>query len=98
MPKGRGLTPLLIRTLFYEVANDIYMEKNIAAKYIGHYSQELLKIRNKIYELHGPNISVAELAKQLNMSSSYFKKIYKHFFNISPGQDIIKSGDSRKTG
>jgi len=84
------LLDLKIRTLFYELAENIYHDKK-SLKTTNRHMKDFQDIRNNIYKLHGLDISVSELAKQINMSVSHFKLMYKKIFGVSPGRDIIKS-------
>ena len=79
-----------IRVLLCKIACICHQEKNIPQS-VNHHRKEFTNIRNRIYQLHGPDISIPELAGQLYMSSSYFHRIYKILFNASPGQDMIQS-------
>ena len=79
-----------IRVLLCKTACICHQEKNISQS-VNHYRKEFTNIRNRIYQLYGSDISVSELAEQINMSTSYFHHIYKILFNASPGQDIIQS-------
>ncbi|MCL2157866.1 MAG: helix-turn-helix transcriptional regulator [Oscillospiraceae bacterium] len=84
------LMDLKIREIFYEWAESMHKKRNDDPS-VSRYKNNFFEIRDKIYALHGPDSSIAELAKELNISPSYFKSIYKKLFGISPGQDIINS-------
>jgi len=79
-----------IRVLLCKIACIYHQEKNIPQS-VNHHRKKFTDIRNRIYQLHGPGISISELAGQLYMSASYFHRIYKILFNVSPGQDITQS-------
>jgi AraC family transcriptional regulator of arabinose operon len=79
-----------IKVLLCKIACICHQEKNIPQS-VNHHRKEFTNIRNRIYQLHGPDLSVSELAGQLYMSTSYFHHVYKILFNASPGQDMIRS-------
>ena len=81
-----------LKTLFCKFSDVLYTEQHLSDKLI-RYRQPFVEIRNSIYNFSAfnPDKNVNELAKSLNISTSYFQHIYKQLFNVSVMQDIIKS-------
>lgn len=55
----------------------------------GKYYDLLVQLRNHIYSNPSVPWSIGELASRVNMSRSYFQKLYKELFGISVMNDII---------
>lgn len=55
------------------------------------YYTLLLHIRSEIYRWPGKNWHVADMARELAISPSYFQHLYSRTFGISVSKDIIKS-------
>lgn len=55
-----------------------------------HYS-EMLYIRNKFLGSFQNDISINDFAEEVHLSSSFFRHLYKEFFNISPQSDLINA-------
>ena len=66
---------------YYEIAYD----PNLNAPY---YSQ-LTKLRNQIYDDPTGEYSVERFAEELHLSKSYFHRLYKQYFGVSPISDIL---------
>ncbi len=81
-----------LKTLFCKFSDVLNTEKHLSDKLI-RYRQPFVEIRNSIYNFSSfnPDKNVNELAKSLNISTSYFQHIYKQLFEVSVMQDIIKS-------
>lgn len=58
-------------------------------KPVSKYYDPLVSLRNEIYNNPSVLYSVDELAASVNMSRSYFQKLYKELFGISVMNDII---------
>jgi AraC family transcriptional regulator of arabinose operon len=58
-------------------------------KPVGKYYDPLVSLRNEIYNNPSVSWSIGELAASVNMSRSYFQKLYKELFGISVMNDII---------
>lgn len=54
------------------------------------YLSELIHIRRDIQNYEYCPKNVSEIAKKLNISTSYLQHLYKHFFGVSVNQDIIR--------
>ncbi len=86
------IVDMKLKTLFCKFSDVLYTEKNLSDKLI-RYRQSFIEIRNSIYNfsVFNPDKNVNDLAKSLNISTSYFQHIYKQLFEVSVMQDIIKS-------
>ncbi len=81
-----------LKTLFYKFSDILYTEKKLSDN-LNRYRHSFTEIRNSIYNfsIFDPHKNVNELAKSLNISTSYFQHIYKQLFEVPVMQDIIKS-------
>jgi len=81
-----------LKTLLYKFSDVLYTEKNLPDK-LNRYRESFTDIRNSIYNFSSfdPKKNVNELAKSLNISTSYFQHIYKQLFDVPVMQDIIKA-------
>lgn len=52
---------------------------------------ELVKLRKSIYSSPEKEWSVSKMAERVNISSGYLHLMYKHFFNITCIEDVIRS-------
>lgn len=55
------------------------------------YYNELVNLRNAIYDGPANKLTVESLADELHLSKSYFSHIYKKYFNTTPINDAIRS-------
>ena len=55
------------------------------------YYNELVNLRNAIYDSPANKLTVESLADELHLSKSYFSHIYKKYFNTTPINDAIRS-------
>lgn len=80
---------LLMRLLFvkiYELA--AYPSKD--TQIYGYYD-ELLNLRSMIYRHPEEKWSVTRMANQLNLSPSYFQRLYRQTFHVTCNADVIQS-------
>ncbi|OUM97505.1 MAG: DNA-binding protein [Thermobacillus sp. ZCTH02-B1] len=83
------LIDLTVRCLFMKLADlRNRIEPN---KPVGKYYDLLVSLRNEIYNNPSVPWSVGELAARVNMSRSYFQKLYRELFGISVLNDIIQN-------
>lgn len=80
---------LLIKLLFTKISEQI-KDEGLGKQYNSHY-EKLVVLRSKIYSTPAQKWSVAELAKQVNLSPSYFQSLYKETFNVTCIADVIGS-------
>ncbi|MBD2867160.1 helix-turn-helix domain-containing protein [Paenibacillus arenilitoris] len=57
----------------------------------GKYYGEIVKLRNEIYQTPQIFYSIEELAAKVNLSRSYFQRIYTELFGISVHNDMINN-------
>lgn len=78
----------LIRSLLFTWDQELKKGKSEsqAHKYYAAFS----RLRTRIYNAPSLPWSVNEMAKELNVSISYFQHLYKAFFNCSCQQDVIQ--------
>lgn len=70
--------------------SDLYKQSKNNTEKMTKYFSELIDIRKKIQSYEYVPQSVSEVAKKLNISTSYFQHIYKEFFGVSINYDIIR--------
>ena len=58
---------------------------------IGKHYDQFIALRNSIYNAPSVFFTVDELAASLNMSRSYFQKLYKQMFGVSVIDDLIRN-------
>lgn len=78
-----------MRVLFHKFS-DMYKSLLTGGTSYGKYFDELSKIRQNIHNYQYVPDGADEIAKKLNISTSYFQHIYKKLFGVSVNQDIIK--------
>ncbi len=86
------LVDMKMKTLIYKYADILHAESGTAHKY-NRFRKSFGELRNRIYsgsEAAEMN-DITALAKEQNLSISYFEHIYKELFGVPVSQDIIKS-------
>lgn len=78
-----------MRVLFHKFS-DMYKSLLAGGTSYGKYFDELSKIRQNIHNYQYVPGGADEIAKKLNISTSYFQHIYKKLFGVPVNQDIIK--------
>ena len=80
-----------IATAMFLKFSDLYScsEKNSGNK--AKYLEKLVDIRRRIQNFEYWPDGVQELSKLLNISPSYLQHLYKDFFGVSVGQDLINA-------
>lgn len=78
-----------MRVLFHKFS-DMYKSLLAGGTSYGKYFDELSKIRQNIHNYQYVPDGADEIAKGLNISTSYFQHIYKKLFGVPVNQDIIK--------
>ena len=81
------ITSLYLEILLTKLALGIANATRLNRKY---YS-DLRRIRADIYSNPTQRYTVSELARSLNLSTSYFLHLYKEQFGTSPVSDIVKT-------
>lgn len=83
------LIDAIIRCLLMRLAD---MQHRISENSkISKYYDQFLKLRNEIYNNPSVFYTVDELADKVNLSRSYFQKLYKELFGVSVVSDIIRN-------
>ena len=75
----------LMKVLLLKIHNSIYSEHTTA-----HYN-ELLNLRQRIYQHPEKQWTLASIAKELNLSPNYIHNLYKKSFHTTCNQDLITS-------
>lgn len=78
-----------LENLFYRLL-DSSAEKMGDPSYRQYYAV-FLSLRSSLYSLPQAGTNVAELAGKAGLSPSYFQWMYKKYFGVSVGQDIVNS-------
>lgn len=73
---------LKVSTLLHEISSGTPSIRDV-------YVTNLRELRRHIVENPEKDWSIQSMADKMNLSKSYFRKIYKEFHGISPGEDII---------
>ncbi len=80
---------LLMRLLFIKVQElAAYPSKDMQ---IYGYYEDLLNLRSMIYRHPEEKWSVTRMANQLNLSPSYFQRLYRQTFHVTCNADVIQS-------
>ena len=80
----------MVHTLFYKFSDLYQLSLKEKTGKVSHI-HELLAIRKELqtYDYHPKNVK--EVAKRINLSTSYLEHIYKEYFGISLGKEIIQT-------
>ncbi|WP_040950228.1 helix-turn-helix domain-containing protein [Gorillibacterium massiliense] len=78
-----------IRCLFMKLS-DIQNHVGLNEQSSKYYS-EFIELRNEIYQSPNRLVSIDELAAKVNLSRSYFQRIYTDLFGISVHNDMINN-------
>ncbi len=77
-----GITQLVLSTIFYAEKNNFFTNTDVTQKI--NYAKTLM--RNINYS----NTSIQQIAKELNMSYSWFRRLFKAYTGFSPTQYLIE--------
>ncbi|WP_458122638.1 helix-turn-helix transcriptional regulator [Paenibacillus sp. Z3-2] len=75
-----------LRSFFMKLTD---LRERTAPHQLNRYYMRFTELRNDLYRFPHQNVSVTELAARLNLSKSYFQRIYKQLFGCSVMMDII---------
>jgi len=78
-----------ISVLFYKFS-DLYKLTVNGGAAVNKYMKKLTEIRRGILNYESIPGGAEEVARRLNISTSYFQHIYKEFFGVPFNQDVIK--------
>lgn len=76
--------------LFHKFSDLYHLSENNGGRKLK-YRMRLLEMRKQIQNFEDCPRNAGEMAKQLNISTSYLQHLYKQFFGVSLNQDIIHS-------
>ncbi len=86
-------TPEILTNLgiafLYRIKNAL--PKSDATPANGRYFAELNNLRNDVYKNPSLNWTVEKMARELNLSRSYFQSLYKKHFAVSCTEDVINA-------
>lgn len=77
-PMLAGVTHMLLSFIYYAERNNSFRDKDIISK----IDQARMMMRNNVLDSQNPE----EIALQLNMSYSWFRRIFKQYTGFSPAQ------------
>lgn len=79
-----------LQNLFNVILNKL---RNNSAQYLSNekYYNELKALREAVYSNPSEKYTVSELSNSVHLSSSYFQRLYKLYFGVSPISDVINS-------
>lgn len=80
---------LLLKMLFVKVRELVIFEPHDNILY--DHQDELLELRSKIYRHPEERWTVEKLSQKVNLSPSYFQRLYKQMFGITCISDVITS-------
>lgn len=83
------LLDAIIRCLFMQLADMQYRFRE--NNHISKYYEQFVALRNEIYHYPYVFYTVDELAEKVNLSRSYFQKLYKDIFGVSVISDMIRN-------
>ncbi|KRF42237.1 AraC family transcriptional regulator [Paenibacillus sp. Soil787] len=78
-----------LRSFFMKLSD--LRERTTHPDKLNRYYIQFSELRNELYSSPNKNVSVPDLASNLNMSKSYFQHIYKDLFGCSVITDIINA-------
>lgn len=88
-PHRREIIDSLMHSLFYSIADQLHSETNENIRHPHYYPMS--EIRVEIFNAPYKKWVIPDLALKLNLSTSHFQHLYKHFFNTTCIQDIINA-------
>lgn len=84
----KDIIDIKLRELILRCARDIN-RRDSAAQIDDNMRENLLNLRQKMFSSLEKEISVAQMAREINISESRFYVLYKSLFGMSPTKDLI---------